>query len=57
MNEEKIPRPQWSGKQSAWNKPLIKNERLDKTFNGIFWFIVIVGMIGIAVLSFYILRT
>jgi len=38
-------------KESRWNKRLIKNDILDQFLNGIFWSIVICGIIGLVLFS------
>lgn len=34
-------------KQSSWNKPLIKDPKVDKFLNWIFWLVVVLGIIGL----------
>lgn len=34
-------------KRSRWNQRFIKNDRLDKFLNGVFWFFLVVGIVAV----------
>jgi hypothetical protein len=37
-------------KKSKWNSSLIKNQKLDKFLNGVFWFVLIFGTLAILII-------